>query len=112
MIPDDILDALIVLAFTEVDFPSDAELAQLGDELSIEDEMALDALGPDIVERILNGEWKPKSRSGKRRKKRRHEHRELAGAMNRDDGDGELTDEARAEMEKKIRELEENDETP
>jgi hypothetical protein len=81
----DVIDALIVLALTERT-----------------DSGGGDTLGPDLVDRILSGEWKPKTR---KRKKRNRSGLELAGSMNR--GDGELSDEARAEIERKIREIEE-----
>jgi hypothetical protein len=106
---DRALDALIVMAFR----PDLADLGPLPDLsdpallLSPEDQAALDArLGPDLVARIL-AEHPPASSSPKnpkRRKKTRRRSRP-AGSLHRSDG-GEVTEKARAEMERRIRERE------
>lgn len=88
-----VIDALIVLALTERIDPQ-----------------ALDPLKPDFVDRLLAGEWKPKHR--RRKKRRRTGSSELAGAMNRGDAIGELTDEVKEEIERKIREIEEELDPP
>jgi hypothetical protein len=109
---DPFLDALIVLALTSNEWQG--ELPDLPDldgpepELSEEDQRALDALGPDLVGRIVRGEWR--SRPLQRPKGRaRDGHRpggRRTGTMHRGEAGAELTDKAREEMERKVRELE------
>lgn len=107
------LDALIVAAFRQ----EDCEARDLPDvtmpapALSEEDRRALDALGPDLAARIIAGTWAP--RSGQAREEwqgARRAEPELAGSMHRSNDEGDLSDEAREEIERKIREIEAEDE--
>jgi hypothetical protein len=107
------LEALIVAAFRQEDFEVQdlPDVTTPGPILAEEDRRALDALGPDLVARIVAGTWAPRSRRapGKHPGARRAEP-ELAGAMHRGDDEGEITDAAREEMERRVRELEAEDE--
>jgi hypothetical protein len=78
--------------------------------LSPEYQEALDALGPDLVQR-LSRQLK-RSRANRRRNAHgtaRRNEPTLTGSMHRGGKESKLTDEARAEMERKIRELEEQE---
>jgi len=107
---EEALDALIVAAFRSDQGKEDDDLDLTGPELclSAEDERALAALGPDVVAKILAGRRGP---GGGNHRAGAPPHRvqepELAGAMNRGDEDAEITEEAREEMERKVREHEE-----
>jgi hypothetical protein len=95
------LDALIVAALRADlgDVPSPPE--QGFPELTEEDRRALDALGPDFIKRLLEGQIAPT-----RSVERTRERRERASAMHRGDEDGEVTDRAREEMERKVKDHE------
>lgn len=78
--------------------------------LTDEDREALDSLGPNLVNRILLGAWGPSStRSSSAARPHEVPEPELAGALNRGGEDGELTDAAKKEMERKRRELDDKD---
>ncbi len=104
------LDALLAQALRSVDesrFPRPDDPAPI---LEPDDERALKALGSDLVRRIVRGGKGPSSKkpplppSAPRRAGRTQE---LAGAMHRGgEEDGDLTDIAREEIERKIREVE------
>jgi hypothetical protein len=106
---DRFLDALIVLALrgelAEDDLP---DLDGPEPVLSDEAQRALDALGPDLVARIVRGDWRPRRRP---RRPGRVSDGPLGrtGTMHRGQAT-ELTDKAREEMERKVRELEAEDE--
>ncbi|MCW8137410.1 MAG: hypothetical protein KIT58_00720 [Planctomycetota bacterium] len=99
------LNALIAQALRSVD---QTRLPKPGDPaptLEPDDERAFKALGDDLVKRIMSGG------AGRAKKStstpRRSGRPELAGALHRGgDEDGELTDRAREEIERKIREIE------
>ena len=107
------LDALMVLAFL-LEGPGDVEPPPDPDGpepvLSPEHRRALDALGPDLVERIVKGlpRW-PAERDRKPARKTRRRKPTVTGSLHRGKADDELTDEARAEMERKVRELDAED---
>src|SRR4051794_27658683 len=87
------LEALIVAAFRQDDcvMENPAEVAGKEALLDGDDGRALDALGPDLVARIVAG-GRAVARPGVRQAKA-----ELAGSMNRGGDDGGLTEEARDE---------------
>lgn len=99
---DQALDALIVAALRP-DLRGDVPTDVAGPEpaLSDEDRRALDALGPDLAERLARGE-----RPGGRPRPRKNGggRWQLAGSLNRGEGE-EPGEEAREEMERKRREL-------
>jgi hypothetical protein len=106
---DRILDVLIVLALCGE--TGDEDLPDLdGPEpvLSDEHQRALDALGPDLVARIVRGDWRPRRRPG-RPGRVSDGPPGGTGTMHRGQS-AELTDKAREEMERKVRELEAEDE--
>lgn len=103
---DQALDALIVAAFRQEDFGDldmDA-LKKVERYLTAEDRQVLENLGDDFVERVTNGTWKTQGGSAWEFGEHVHDE-ERAAAMNRGD-DEDLTDAAREEMERKLRELE------
>jgi hypothetical protein len=108
---DGAMDAIMYLAYLK-DLAS-AVPALTGPEpmLSPEDRRALDALGPDLVARIVSGDVRPRPRSDPASDFIAPAC-QIAGAMNRGGQDGELTDAAREEMERKIKEIEEGDQKP
>jgi hypothetical protein len=89
------LDALLVLA--------------LRPDLTEEDRRALAALGPDLAERIVAGTWRPRRPGPGARRKARRRGRELTGSLHRAGEETDLTEEARQEMERKVRELDEEE---
>ena len=106
---DQALDALIAAAFRQVDF-DDLNLETLKKAqrfLTAEDRQVLDNLGDDFVDRVSGGQWETRSVSAWERSHEVHDD-ELAAAMNRGDDD-DLTDVAREEMERKLRELEDEE---
>jgi len=108
---DGAVDAIMYIAYLK-DLAS-AVPALTGPEpmLSPDDRRALDALGPDLVSRIISGDVRPRPRSDPASDLVAPGF-QIAGAMHRGGEDGELTDAAREEMERKIREIEEGDEKP
>ncbi len=108
---DRALDALIAAAFRQE--PCEdltlEELRRLESALSDEDKAALAGLGDDLAERIAAGLWTPRSRPGGEDVGAGSCAEELAGSMHRGDEGGDLTDAAREEMERKLRELEEGE---
>jgi hypothetical protein len=102
------LDALIVLALRP-DLAGDPppDLGGPGPALTEEDRRALAALGPDLAALIAAGVWEP--RPTRKRRKAPRRGRELTGSLHRAQEEGELTEEARAEMERKVRELDEEE---
>ena len=107
---DEALDALIVAAFRSDQGKEDDDLDLTGPvpRLSEGDERALAALGPDVVAKILADRREPAHGERRRPVQRLHvPEPELAGAMNRGEEDAELTEDAREEMERKVREHEE-----
>jgi hypothetical protein len=105
---DDALDALIVAAFRqdETECEGITRLRSREPILSEEDCAALDALGDDLAARIVLGAWAP---TGTDCPGSQTDEAELAAAMNRGEEDGELSDEAREEMDRKTRELEDRE---
>ena len=107
---DQALNALIAAAFRQVDCgdltPEDLSKAEAA--LSREDLQALDNLGDDIVDKIVNDQFEPRTNSHKPEMLEAPEE-ELAGAMHRGEGEDELTDAAKEEMERKLRELDEDE---
>lgn len=105
------LDALIIAAFLDATDLDEEQLnkKKLEGYLTEEDKQALDALGPDLARKITSGEWE----TGLKRpcdQTANHEVAEdLLVAMNRGDGDNDLSPEARAEIEKKIEESQEQE---
>jgi hypothetical protein len=63
---------------------------------------ALEALGPDVVARVVRGRVRRKPR----RRRRPRQDRNRVGGSFRCGGTGILTDQAREEMERRLRELE------
>lgn len=109
---DQALDALIAAAFHQASC-DDMDLnalreAQTG--LTPEDREALDKLGNDLVARIMAGEWLPQHLPEPPGTCDPGAKSELAGAMHRGEEGDDLTDAAREEMERKLRELNDKDE--
>jgi hypothetical protein len=106
---DKALDALIAAAFRQeaCEDLTLEELRRLESALSDEDKAALASLGDDLAERIAAGLWKARSGADDDGAGSESCAEELAGSMNRGDEEGDLTDAAREEMERKLRELEE-----
>lgn len=105
------LEALIVAAFRQDDCQIEDPLEIAGKESALDedDRRALDDLGPDLVARIVAGSRAPRREGGTAsRPGVRQVERELAGSMNRG-GDDELTEQARQEMERKVREIEDQE---
>ena len=105
------LDALIVAAlrqdvFNESDLP---DLKKRQKPLLPEDQAALDALGTNLVERIISGTWRSRTEKQEDCGVQSVPDEELAAAMNRGNEDGDLTDKAREEIERKISEAEEKE---
>jgi len=109
---EDALDALIVAAFRQedTDCGSSEDLPAKGSPMGEEDSRALEALGPDLAQRVISGSWRPMAEEA-RGVQSSNELRELASAMNRGDENGQLSEKARDEMERRIRELEERGDT-
>ncbi|MCB9950008.1 MAG: hypothetical protein H6824_03415 [Planctomycetaceae bacterium] len=106
---DQALDALIAAAFRQED-SGDLDMEALKKAkrfLTAEDRQVLEKLGDDFVERVMNGTRESKATSIWKESETLHDE-ELASAMNRGDED-DLTDAAREEMERKLRELEDAD---
>jgi len=105
---DDALDALIVAAFRqdEAEYEGMTPLRSPDSVLSEEDCAALDALGDDLAAQIVQGARTPKNTD---RARSQTDDAELAAAMNRGEEDGELSEKAREEMNRKIRELEDHE---
>jgi hypothetical protein len=96
------LDALMVLALRpDLAAGGPAPGAGRSDSgLSEEDRRALDALGSDLAARVAAGAWGPwPARCG----------RELTGSLHRAEGECDLTEQAREELERKVRELDEEE---
>lgn len=106
---NDALDALIVAALRqdETEYGDITRLPPAGSVLNEEDCAALNALGEDLAARIVQGAWTPTETDCQGSQTL---DSELAGAMNRSEEDGELSDKAREEMNRKIRELEDREE--
>jgi hypothetical protein len=103
---DRALDALIVAASRPDLWPQAPARPPAPDAgLTKEDRRALDALGPDLAARVAAGQWAPRARPRPARPRRRGRPR-LTGALHRAEEDAGLTEEARQEMERKVRELE------
>jgi hypothetical protein len=101
---DQALDALIVAAFLQGTCGAEdleKQSKRLESALSAEDRKALESLGPDLVRRIMADEWAPV-----KQEQESANQEEFRCAMNRGDQDTELTDKAREEMERRIRESE------
>lgn len=93
------LDALIVGAL-RADLDDSTPRFDVGSpELDAEDRRALDTLGPDFVSRLLAGQRRPQTSRSQPTSRR-----ELATAMNRGDDTGDITDKAREEMERRVKE--------
>lgn len=109
---DKALDALIAAAFRQASC-DDIDLKALRaaqSALTPEDREALNKLDNDLVARIMAGDWSGKnSLEPPARNDQAAAQSELAGAMHRGDEGADLTDAARKEMERKLRELEEED---
>lgn len=105
---DRALDALIAAAFwrEECDDTTLEDLERLKAALGPDDRAALAGLGDNLGERITAGEWTPRAGSAAPGDEPASGPcgQELAGAMHRG-GEG-LTDVAREEMERKLRESE------
>ena len=101
------LDALIVAAFRQDPSEDDALFDINGPEpvLSEEDERALEALGADLPARIADG-WRPSPRDQANETVVDESELLVAGAMHRGGEEGDLSDRARDEIERRIRDLE------
>jgi hypothetical protein len=93
------LDAIIGSAFMQDSCDiDDAEIDQLAKSVNEVDRNGLDkALGSDFIASLFAGVQKPA----------KQQRQQLATAMNRSDDDGPLSDKAKEEIERKIREAEE-----
>ncbi len=100
------LDALIRAALSQRNKSAGTlpDLATPPPPLTKEDQEALDALGADFIAQILAGTWKPRRRRWRQRPAREAEQ-ELAGAMQRGPEEGELSEQAWEEIERKIHDL-------
>jgi hypothetical protein len=108
---DQALDALIVIALRQDrDGVPPPDLAGPEPALSPEDQAALDQLGPDLVRRLVRRVRQGRAAGpGKEAgKKDRRPKPHLAGSLHRGD-EAELTEQARQEMERKVRELDEKE---
>jgi len=106
---DQALDALIAAAFRQ-DACAELtlkELLKLETALGPEDRAALSRLGSDLVQRIVEGRRsaRPGNLESPADTAAGHCDAEIAGAMFRGDDGGRLTDAAREEMERKLKEL-------
>lgn len=102
------LEALIVSAIRREDCDEEDHpgVAMPDTALDDDDRQALDALGPGLVSKIISGAWRPRSdRPRSARPGASWPGPQLAGSMHRGDDESELTDRAREEIERKIREL-------
>jgi hypothetical protein len=108
---DKALDALIAAAFRQetCEDLTLEELRRLESALTDEDKAALADLGNDFAERIAAGLWTPRSKPLGEDAGADSCVEELAGSMHRGDEGGDLTDAAREEMERKLRELDEGE---
>jgi hypothetical protein len=112
---DQVLDALIVAALRQIPTPPSTaeEIAALEVYLDAEDRRVLDARSETVVARVME---RAKRRTPAQRQSERVEPQcseaLLAGAMNRGGDSGELTDKAREEMERRLRERLAQEEDP
>lgn len=107
----DALDALIVGAFRGEN--CDEAAKELADDVTLdaEEKKALDALGPDLVQRIVSGTWRPRNAEAKKRPSPAAPSRLAATAMNRSAAEkDEVSEKAREEIERKVREADALDE--
>lgn len=102
------LRALVVMAYRD---ESAAIESTDGEDavLSLEDKAALEALGPDLVARIVRGDANSGGHVPPLSCESGSVEFELAAAMNRASNDPTLTDKARNEIERKIAECDEED---
>lgn len=107
---DQALDALIAAAFRQEDFDDlDMEALKKAERfLTAEDRQMLENLGDDFVDRVTSGQWESQREAVWEQLQDIHDD-ELAAAMNRGDED-EVTEAAREEMERKLREVEDDQE--
>ena len=100
---DRALDALMAWALRQPDntHPEKA--------LTEEDRKALDELGPDLIEKVMSGRWTPPAPPTPATRRPRESELELAGSMNRAGEDQELSEEAVREMDRKRKELDEEE---
>ena len=96
------VDALIAAAIVRLQDlePDFSDLAKLESNLTEEDRLALQEVGPDFITQIVSGALEEGGCVASAQV--REEEPELAGAMNRGEGE-ELTDRAKDEIERKIR---------
>ena len=102
---DDALDALIVGAFCTDNCENvDKEIPA---KVTLDEEQirALDALGPDLVDRIIAGTWQPRDAAPKGRQVRRP-GKLAATALNRGEAEQDELSEKAREIERKVREAE------
>ena len=105
------LDALMAAAFLDGTDLGDEELnvKKLERNLTENDKQALDTLGPDLARKITSGEWETGLERPCDQVANHEVEEDLLVAMNRGDGDNDLSPEARAEIEKKIEESQEQE---
>jgi len=112
---DRALDALIVLAFRP-ELRQDVPLPDLtgpAPELPPEYQRALEALEPGLVQRLRRRLEASQPRTSRRGPRSSETGRpRLTGSLHRGEEEGQLTDQAREEMERKVRELEGREEEP
>lgn len=104
------LDALIVAAFRlQQDLQADrgAPCAP-PPELLPEDQAALQALGPDLVQRIISGSYRT-SMSAAAESSSINECHWAAGALYRGGSEEDLSEQARKEIEEQLRKLDDDD---
>jgi|SRR5579862_3938623 len=106
---DEAMDAIIFLAYLKDLSSSVPSVTGPEPVLAPEDQRALDTLGPDLAARIVAGQVRPRSRSDPAADSVAPAC-QMSAAMNRGGEDGNLSDAAREEIERKISELEEGDE--
>jgi hypothetical protein len=106
---DGAMDAIMFLAYLKDLSSSVPSVTGPEPTLAPEDQRALDALGPDLAARIVAGQVRPRPRSDPATNSVAPS-RQIAAAMNRGGEDGKLSDAAREEIARKIKELEEGDE--
>lgn len=107
---DEALDALMAAAFLQQHEPL-PDLSTPPPVLSADDSRALRGLGSDLVQRIMEGDWSLGAKGASEPAVEASEASlELTGAMYRSEEEGELSEEEKEKIERKVRELDQAEE--